>query len=71
MHVGFVDWKDVGDEINFLREKGLVIFSKCLFSIVKLKSPMNKILSYFVEDAFIALDIRLLIKNYSFWLCGL
>ena len=36
--------------------------SKCLFSVVKLKSRINKILSYFAENAFIALN-RLLIKS--------
>ena len=37
--------------------------SKCLFSIVKLKSPINKILSYFVENAFIVLD-SLLVHSF-------
>ena len=39
--------------------------SKYLFQIGKLKSPINKILSHFVENAFIVLD-RLLIKNSLF-----
>ena len=33
MHVGFVNWKYSGDVISDI--------SKCLFSIVKLKSPIN------------------------------
>ena len=70
MHVGFMDWKHVGDEMRLFMLKRLNNSSKCLFSIVKLKSPINKILSYFVENAFIVLG-RLLIKNSSFWLGGL
>ena len=66
MHVGFMDWKHVGDEML----KRLSNYSKCLFSIVKLKSPINKILSYFVANSSIVLH-RLLMKNSSFSLAGL
>ena len=51
----------MGDEMRLYRLKGFSNSSKYLFSIVKLKSPINKILSYFFENAFIVLD-RLLIK---------
>ena len=70
MQTGFVDWKHVGDKIWFFRLKRFSYSSKCLFLIIKLKSPINKILLYFVKNAFIVLD-RFLIKNYSFWLGGL
>ena len=63
-------WGIVVPYPNFLtslfRIKRFSNYSKCLFSTVKLKSPINKILSYFLENAFIVLD-RLLIKNW-FWL---
>ena len=39
--------------------------SKWLFQLLKLKSPINKILSVFVENAFIVLD-KLLIKSSLF-----
>ena len=56
IYEGFVDWKHVGDKMRLFRLKRSSNFSKCLFSIVKLKSSINKILSYFVENAFIVLD---------------
>ena len=56
MHVEFMDRKHVGDEMRLFILKRLNNSSKCLISVVKLKSPINKILSYFVENAFIVLD---------------
>ena len=53
MHVGFVDWKYVRDEMRLFRLKRFSNSSKCLFSIVKSKSPVNKTLPYFVENSFI------------------
>ena len=70
MHVGFLDWKHVGDEMRLFWLNRFCNSSKSLVSIVKLKSPINKILSYVVENTFIVLD-RLLIKRTSFWLNGL
>ena len=70
MHVGFMDWKHAGDEMRLFMLKRLSNSCKCLFWIVKLKSPINKILSYFVENSFIILH-RLLMKNYSVCLGGL
>ena len=67
MHVGFMDWKNVGDEIRLFMLKRLSNSSKCLLSIVKLKPPINKILSCFVENALIVLD-RLLLKDSLLWL---
>ena len=70
MYVRFMDWKHVGDEMRLFSLKRFSTSSKCLFSIVKLKSSINKILSYYVENTFIVLE-RLLIKNSSFWFGGL
>ena len=71
MHVGFVDWKHVWDEMRLFRLKIFSNFSKCLFSIVKLKWPVNKILLYFAENAFIATtnnNPQIAIWNSEHWL---
>ena len=56
MHVGFMDRKHLGDEIRLFRLKSFSNFPLYLFPIVKLKLPINKILSDFVENLFIVLD---------------
>ena len=56
MHVGFMDRKRLGDEIRLIRLKSFSNFPLYLFPIVKLKLPINKILSDFVENSFIVLD---------------
>ena len=70
MHAGYVDWKHDKNEMGVFRLKRFSSSSKCLFSIVELKSPIEKILPYFVENTVIVLG-RLLIKNSSFSFGGL
>ena len=70
MHAGDVDRKHDKNQMGVFRLKRFSSSSKCLFSIVKLKSPIEKILQHFVENTVIVLG-RLLIKNSSFWFGGL
>ena len=51
-----MDRKHLGDEIRLFRLKSFSNFPLYLFPIVKLKLPINKILSDFVENLFIVLD---------------
>ena len=51
-----MDRKHLGDEIRLIRLKSFSNFPLYLFPIVKLKLPINKILSDFVENSFIVLD---------------
>ena len=46
MQVGFEDWKQVGFFIKHSRLNVVMTFSRILLLIVKLKSPINIVLSY-------------------------
>ena len=70
MQVGFEDWKQVAFFIKHSRSNVVKKFSRLLLSIVRLKSPVNIVLSYWQENSPDVFD-KWSIKYFSFWDGGL